>query len=219
MGEQQELVRLDLGCGISLGDGWWGIDKVAWREDIDSQTSAHVVCDLDKGLPVRSGAADEVRMAHVLEHLVAFDTIFAEVSRVLRVGGKWGLIIPYLHHSSAFYPGHTAFIGTHGWLLGSGFVPIQPLNEFFRCERLLYVLDTEQFERLRQLMPSIEPADAKDFFWSVCREIALELRKRPERVTREDLEAESLTGKHLYPKADFGWFDRETGKRDVPWWP
>lgn len=86
------LVRLNLGCGdFPLdGDGWINVDA-----------SRHVPADLyldvvRDSLPFDDDTVEEVYAGHLLEHVARPDVprFLGEVRRVLRPGGRFGVVVP-----------------------------------------------------------------------------------------------------------------------------
>jgi Methyltransferase domain len=85
--------------------------------DIDPHCNAHVLADLEGGLPFRDAVFEEVHVYDVLEHLGrqgdfrAFFRDFAEIDRVLKPGGTVHGITPYWgSHWLWSDPGHTRSI-------------------------------------------------------------------------------------------------------------
>jgi SAM-dependent methyltransferase len=89
---------LDLGCGkVPLYGAYrqWvsEITCVDWSPD------AHidVVCDLSKTLPFENGQFDTVVLSDVLEHIPEPDLLWSEMTRVLSIGGKVIMNVPFLY--------------------------------------------------------------------------------------------------------------------------
>lgn len=89
-------MKLNLGCGHEHLPGWVNVDKfAAARPD--------VVHDLERfPWPFQEGAAEEVLLKHVLEHLGrdgdTFLNILKELYRVCAPGGKVRIIVPHPRH-------------------------------------------------------------------------------------------------------------------------
>jgi SAM-dependent methyltransferase len=83
-----ESLRVNLGCGISLLEGWINID-------IDV---GDIRCDLRDGIPLDTGAVRFVYASHVLEHFDREDgqQLLLEIRRVLAPGGVLRLVVPDL---------------------------------------------------------------------------------------------------------------------------
>lgn len=80
-------VKLHLGCGKTLLDGWLNLDLVG----------GDVRADLRKGLPVPDGTARFVYSSHLLEHLTFPDEALAllrETHRVLADDGVVRIVVP-----------------------------------------------------------------------------------------------------------------------------
>lgn len=82
-------VKLNLGSGNTLVTGYVNID--------DDHPAADVRADMRR-LPYADGAVDEIYCSHALEHLPRGDiaATLTEWRRVLRAGGKLGLVVPNL---------------------------------------------------------------------------------------------------------------------------
>jgi predicted SAM-dependent methyltransferase len=101
---------LDVGCGLSKFPGSIGIDA-------NPQTSADVICDLDRGhLPFRENSFDEVRAVHLIEHVEDVITTMEEFHRVARPGGTIFLVTPhYTDISSYTDPTHRRHLSTESF--------------------------------------------------------------------------------------------------------
>ena len=85
------MIGLNAGCGDHAAAGWVNLD--AWP----SASAAQIFADVRGGLPFASGTIDRVFASHLLEHLAYFDDAWealAEFRRVLRPGGRLGVICP-----------------------------------------------------------------------------------------------------------------------------
>lgn len=95
-------VKYDFGCGNHKMEGFIGID-------INPASQADIIWDLTAPCPeIPDGSADFVWSAHVMEHIPYPKNIdfFAEILRVLKVGGQFTLIVPHPGHDSAMVPDH-----------------------------------------------------------------------------------------------------------------
>ena len=81
-------LRLNLGCGYDIRDGWTNVDAVQ-RPGVD------VVCDLDGVWPWGDSTVDEVMSSHCIEHVASFQHYMNELWRVLKSGGKAHLSMPH----------------------------------------------------------------------------------------------------------------------------
>ena len=101
---------LDVGCGPSKYPGSIGVD-------VNPQTAADVICDLDRGhLPFRENAFDEVRAVHLIEHVDNVIATMEELHRVARPGGTIFLVTPhYTDISSYTDPTHRRHLSTESF--------------------------------------------------------------------------------------------------------
>lgn len=86
-----EVRLVDLGCGTRKRDGYFGID-------ITQYDGVDLVQDLRfTKLPFADNQLEAVYASHFVEHLTFDEAIFLfnEVYRVLRVGGKFEVIVPH----------------------------------------------------------------------------------------------------------------------------
>lgn len=102
------VIKLNLGCGEKILDGWINVDN---RAEL-SQKYPIVVCDLNEGLPADDGTVDEILLDNVLEHFASDDAIrlLNRIGRALKSGGKVKIIVPHAHSQGAFQdPTHKSF--------------------------------------------------------------------------------------------------------------
>lgn len=89
-------MKLNLGCGLQIADGWVNADKHSERDDV-------VQADVLEGLPFEAETFEEVYIGHVL-HLFDYAQIrqaLLEVRRVLHPDGE--LRIAEFDPTAAFY--------------------------------------------------------------------------------------------------------------------
>jgi predicted SAM-dependent methyltransferase len=93
----EDLIRLNLGCGRRVLDGWINVDKAVRgaKPDVDSDVSK---------LPFEDDYADEVMAIHLIEHFYVWETpeVLGEWKRVLKPGGRMVLECPDLTKTMAF---------------------------------------------------------------------------------------------------------------------
>jgi hypothetical protein len=109
---------VQFGCGLSAPDGWINFDASPTLRLQKIPIAGALVTrartafpksvrygDVTKGLPIKSGSCDGVYASHVLEHLALDDFYRAlnETLRILRVGGRFRLIVPDLHDLACAY--------------------------------------------------------------------------------------------------------------------
>lgn len=79
------LVRLNLGCGDKILEGYINVDVAPSRKD----KQPDIICDL-KTLTFPDGHADEILSVHAIEHFYYWEVeaLLAEWVRVLKPGGR-----------------------------------------------------------------------------------------------------------------------------------
>ena len=79
---ENNLIKLDIGCGKEKKEGYIGID-------IDPESQADIIASA-MDLPFEDGSVDEVYSSHLVEHFSPEDAekFFSEIYRVLRPGGR-----------------------------------------------------------------------------------------------------------------------------------
>ena len=88
--EKPALLKLDLGCGKSKREGFYGVDSRSFP-GVDQ------VVDLRKMWPWKNDSVEEAHCSHFVEHLTAEERIHFvnELYRVLIPGGKATIITPH----------------------------------------------------------------------------------------------------------------------------
>lgn len=87
-------IRLNLGCGRKVKDGWVNVDIVAHPR---APRPPELLCDL-RAVPLPDNHAHEVMAVHVLEHFYRWEVpgVLAEWRRLLKPGGLLVLELPDL---------------------------------------------------------------------------------------------------------------------------
>ncbi len=82
-------LNLNLGCGRKIREGFVNVDVVPGP-------GVDLVWDLDAiPWPFEDGSADRIFAEGILEHVLHFDRFWREIYRVLRVGGRIEIGVPY----------------------------------------------------------------------------------------------------------------------------
>ncbi len=93
-------MKLNLGCGEKLLDGWVNIDKYP-------SSSSIIFGDIQQGLTYDDSVADEILLDNVIEHIQSIPDVMKEAHRLLKGGGKIHIYTPhYTSHSSWRDPTH-----------------------------------------------------------------------------------------------------------------
>ncbi|MFH1202755.1 MAG: methyltransferase domain-containing protein [Candidatus Omnitrophota bacterium] len=96
-------ICLDLGCGSRKRAGHIGLDKV-YLDGVD------LVCDIERGLPIKSGCVDKIYSNYLFEHIQDMIFLFQEIYRVCRNGAEVEFVVPYYTSINAFKdPTHRNF--------------------------------------------------------------------------------------------------------------
>jgi SAM-dependent methyltransferase len=88
-----EPVAYDLGCGVTVEEGFKGIDfhsNGVGVEKIDLYSYPW---------PIADESVDYFRASHFLEHVPDWDAHFTEIYRCLKPGGFYEIIVPYYWNS------------------------------------------------------------------------------------------------------------------------
>lgn len=103
-------MRLNLGCGSRLYDGYVHVDRVK-LDGVD------VVHDLDVlPWPWADAEAEHILAQDVFEHVADPIGFMTEAHRVLKVGGSLLIKSPHFRHQDAFTdPTHRRFCTEHTW--------------------------------------------------------------------------------------------------------
>ena len=97
-------VIVDLGCSSTKLEGAFGLDRRR-TPDVD------VICDFERGLPLKTSSVDMVYMSHLIEHIRDLLKFMEEVYRVCRSGAEVRIVVPYYTSRGAFRdPTHVRFI-------------------------------------------------------------------------------------------------------------
>lgn len=88
-------MKINLGCGEKLLDGWVNVDKYP----IDATV---IQGDISEGLSFPDSVADEILMDNVIEHCQSIPEVMKEVHRLLKKGGKLHLYTPHYTSNSSW---------------------------------------------------------------------------------------------------------------------
>jgi SAM-dependent methyltransferase len=111
------LLKLNLGCGPHIADGYVNVDIVPLP-------GVDLVADLDQPWPWPDGAVAEILASHLFEHVNDPLLFMAEAWRVLAADGILDIRVPYYRHIFAFTdPTHKRFcteLTFDYWVPGQG---------------------------------------------------------------------------------------------------
>jgi len=97
-------MKLNLGCGTSLIEGYINLDKSAHGQE--------VLRDVLLGLPFDDNKFDEVYTSHFMEHIpagVELYFVLSEIWRVCKVGAQFIIRVPHSDTHEAFFPDHLSW--------------------------------------------------------------------------------------------------------------
>jgi SAM-dependent methyltransferase len=108
---------VDLGCGnVPLYEAYKQLITentcVDWGNSAHQNQYVDVECDLNKPLPFEAASFDTIIISDVLEHIANPEMIWAEMSRILKTGGKILLSVPFfyrIHEAPYDYYRYTEF--------------------------------------------------------------------------------------------------------------
>jgi SAM-dependent methyltransferase len=90
-------VKLNLGCGRDVRDGWVNVDILALADGV-------TLADLKQRWPWEDDSADEAHCSHFIEHLTSVQRchFWNELHRVLKPGAKAAIIVPHWGSGRAY---------------------------------------------------------------------------------------------------------------------
>lgn len=140
-----DSVRLHLGCGWNLLDGWINIDLVGGKTDL--------VWDLRKPLPFDSGSADVVFLEHVFEHMTYSETlvVLGHIKKTLRPGGVLRVGVPDAGMYARWYASDPAALRVERWGRATAMLALREVFQehahvaAYDAETLILVLEAGGF--------------------------------------------------------------------------
>jgi len=150
-------MKLNLGCGNKKEPGHVNVDR-------DARHKPDQVWDLNRfPYPWPDGSIDAVKMRHVLEHVDNVIAVMDEVWRILKLGSRVHVEVPYVTHFQAIgHPQHKHFFhwGTFGWLdvASRGKPGIESYtSRYYRVvqNRLIFEGELKRYEQMFNAYPTI----------------------------------------------------------------
>ena len=155
-------MRLNLGCGDKILDGWVNVDKY-------NTFKVDIVHDLESiPYPFEDDSVDEILLSHVLEHLGqnpnTFNDIIKELYRICKNNCVINISVPHPRHDDFINdPTHVRPItvellslynkkqNEHWRSIGAANTPFALiLNVDFRIEKVMYILSDEILQKMNQ---------------------------------------------------------------------
>lgn len=132
-------MKIDLGCGASKRDGYFGIDNLSFS-CVDLQHDLN-----DFPYPLEDSSVDEVWMDQILEHVDDPVKVIEEIYRICKSGAVVTVGIPYFRSFYAVIdPTHKNFFGVY-WF--NYFDPEHPFFEKYRYSRSMFSIHKIEFDR------------------------------------------------------------------------
>ena len=102
-GDKYFKMKLNLGCGKDIKQGYINIDKVLLN-------GVNIVCDIEEGLPFKDSVFDKILCDDVLEHLDNIMDVMVDIHRILKKEGIVNIEVPHCSSVSAYAdPTHKSF--------------------------------------------------------------------------------------------------------------
>ena len=126
-------VIVELGCGRKKTQGRIGIDKF-------DLPHVDIVADLEEGLAfLPDHSVDEIHCRSVMEHIENFETLMAEMVRVLKADGTAHIFVP--HFSNPYYYSdytHKRFFGlyTFYYFVSPQYQPRRKVPDYYTQTRI-----------------------------------------------------------------------------------
>lgn len=185
-----EPVKLNLGCGKNILDGWVNIDS----QDLPG---VDLVVDLDEAsdthLPYDDDSVDEFLLSHVLEHLHHPLWLMAELHRIAKPNALITIRVPYGSSNDAFEdPTHVRqyFIGSFTYFSQAAYCRADyGYRGDWESERVTLTLEEARYghEKRAVILPQIQG------FRNVVREMVCEMRAiKPARMPGETKQASPI---------------------------
>lgn len=92
----------DMGCGnvpfyFIYKDYVHEITCIDWPNTLHKNQYLDLACDLNKPLPLPDNRYDTILISEVFEHIAEPDMLWAELTRILKPGGKMLVSVPFLY--------------------------------------------------------------------------------------------------------------------------
>lgn len=136
---ENELLRIDLGCGSNKKEGTIGVD-MAPGPGVD------FVMDLtSQPLPFPDRSVGYVHSSHFLEHVEAVLPLFTEISRVCKDGAELEIWTPYAWSNAAHVFGHVTSFSEDTYLHLTWYSDFwsQSLGAYWIFNEIRYVIDPD----------------------------------------------------------------------------
>lgn len=164
--------KIHLGCGRNYLDGYINCDSAR-------SVRADRYFDLNvQPYPLDSDSAEEIWMDNVLEHLDDIPRVMEELHRILKVGGRLRIQVPYGKTDAALQdPTHKHYFTEKSM---NYFRKDDPYNfyssaSFLIVENRLFCAGYTGAQRLRNLLPFKKLL--RHFFWNIYDGVYFELEK------------------------------------------
>ena len=101
-------IYLDIGCGDNKSKAEaYGLDVLIF-------SGVDVVCNFEKGLPIKSNIVDAIYSRHTLEHIENLEFLLQEFLRIVKKGGQLHIVVPHFSNSLGYSDyTHKRFFGLY----------------------------------------------------------------------------------------------------------
>lgn len=110
----QNKIKLNLGCGTTMLDGYVNIDTIE-----NEFIKPNVKADITKTLPYESNSVDEIFASHIIEHFRVWQLkeVLNEWRRILKIGGRLVIECPDLEKAIKNFEKYPNDITMNMWAL------------------------------------------------------------------------------------------------------
>ena len=156
-------VVIDIGCGAHKQHGTIGIDRRKVQ-------GVNLVCDFERGLPLKDSSIGEAYSIHSIEHMLDVITFMEELYRVCTHGARVYVKTPYYASRKAFIdPTHVRF------MTEESFEYFKQPNYYGFKTNFRTVLIHYNMRKPFKYFPSYLQKRCRRYLWNVCEEMTVVL--------------------------------------------
>lgn len=113
-------MKLNLGCGRDMREGWINIDHPSVESLLPTHGTEFVACDLDQPslvLPFEDNTFSVIDAIHILEHVRNLLPLIQELHRIAKIDAKFQCAVPYGGSDDAWEdPTHVRAFFLNSWI-------------------------------------------------------------------------------------------------------